>query len=155
MTISFTTARRLPANAAVDAYGINSDELNSLPTGFNSTQLKKLGFKGEIVQVQILPEGNKLIAAVGLGESKEITPTKLRSAAAALARATRRHSSLATDLVASSNIETTQAVQSVVEGIALALYKFDYKSSSTRNKEDEALKKVILAGSTSSATNSA
>ena len=155
MTISFTTARRLPANAAVVAYGINSDELNSLPTGFNSTQLKKLGFKGEIGQVQILPEGNKLIAAVGLGESKEITPTKLRSAAAALARATRRHSSLATDLVASSNIETTQAVQSVVEGIALALYKFDYKSSSTRNKEDEALKKVILAGSTSSATNSA
>ena len=155
MTISFTTARRLPANAAVVAYGINSDKLNSLPTGFNSAQLKKLGFKGEIGQVQILPEGNKLLAFVGLGESKEISPTKLRSAAAALARATRRHSSVATDLISKSDIETTQAVQSVVEGMALALYKFDYKSSSTRNKEDEALKKVILAGSTSSATNSA
>ena len=97
MTISFTTARRLPANAAVVAYGINSDELNSLPTGFNSTQLKKLGFKGEIGQVQILPEGNKLIAAVGLGESKEITPTKLRSAAAALARACLLYTSDAAD----------------------------------------------------------
>ena len=42
MTISFTTARRLPANAAVVANGINSDKLNSLPTGFNSEQLKKL-----------------------------------------------------------------------------------------------------------------
>ena len=47
MTISFTTARRLPANAAVVAYGINSDELNSLPTGFNSTQLKSLVSKAK------------------------------------------------------------------------------------------------------------
>ena len=31
MTISFTTARRLPANAAVVAYGIKSDALNSPP----------------------------------------------------------------------------------------------------------------------------
>ena len=35
MTISFTTARRLPANAAVVAYGIKSDELNSPPECFN------------------------------------------------------------------------------------------------------------------------
>ena len=105
MTISFTTARRLPANAAVVAYGIKSDELNSPPECFNPAELKKLGFKGELGQVQILPEGNKLIAAVGLGESTEITPTKLRTAAAALARATRRHASVATDLVSKSEIE--------------------------------------------------
>ncbi|MCH2408085.1 MAG: leucyl aminopeptidase [Acidimicrobiales bacterium] len=155
MTISFTTARRLPTNAAVVAYGIKSDELGNLPACFSSTELKKLGFKGELGQVQILPEGNKLIAAVGLGESTEISPTKLRTAAAALARAARRHASVATDLVSKSEIETTQAIQSVVEGMALSLYKFDYKSSSTKNKEDEVLKKVVLAGSTSSAANSA
>ena len=133
MTISFTTARRLPTNAAVVAYGIKSDELGNLPACFSSTELKKLGFKGELGQVQILPEGNKLIAAVGLGESTEISPTKLRTAAAALARAARRHASVATDLVSKSEIETTQAIQSVVEGMALSLYKFDYKSSSTKN----------------------
>ena len=155
MTISFTTARRLPTNAAVVAYGIKSDELGNLPACFSSTELKKLGFKGELGQVQILPEGNKLIAAVGLGESTEISPTKLRTAAAALARAARRHASVATDLVSKSEIETTQAIQSVVEGMALSLYKFDYKSSSTKNKEDEVLKKVVLAGSTSSTANSA
>ena len=155
MTISFTTARRLPANAAVVAYGIKSDELNSPPECFNPAELKKLGFKGKLGQVQILPEGNKLIAAVGLGESTEISPTKLRTAAAALARATRRHASVATDLVSKSEIETTQAIQSVVEGMSLSLYKFDYKSSSTKNKEDGVLKKVILAGSTSAAANSA
>ena len=155
MTISFTTARRLPTNAAVVAYGIKSDELGNLPACFSSTELKKLGFKGELGQVQILPEGNKLIAAVGLGESTEISPTKLRTAAAALARAARQHASVATDLVSKSEIETTQAIQSVVEGMALSLYKFDYKSSSTKNKEDEVLKKVVLAGSTSSAANSA
>ena len=155
MTISFTTARRLPTNAAVVAYGIKSDELGNLPACFSSTELKKLGFKGELGQVQILPEGNKLIAAVGLGESTEISPTKLRTAAAALARGARRHASVATDLVSKSEIETTQAIQSVVEGMALSLYKFDYKSSSTKNKEDEVLKKVVLAGSTSSAANSA
>ena len=155
MTISFTTARRLPTNAAVVAYGIKSDELGNLPACFSSTELKKLGFKGELGQVQILPEGNRLIAAVGLGESTEISPTKLRTAAAALARAARQHASVATDLVSKSEIETTQAIQSVVEGMALSLYKFDYKSSSTKNKEDEVLKKVVLAGSTSSAANSA
>ena len=58
MTISFTTARRLPTNAAVVAYGIKSDELGNLPACFSSTELKKLGFKGELGQVQILPEGN-------------------------------------------------------------------------------------------------
>ena len=155
MPISFTPARRLPPNAAVVAYGIKSDELGNLPACFSSTELKKLGFKGELGQVQILPEGNKLIAAVGLGESTEISPTKLRTAAAALARAARQHASVATDLVSKSEIETTQAIQSVVEGMALSLYKFDYKSSSTKNKEDEVLKKVVLAGSTSSAANSA
>ena len=155
MTISFTTTQRLPANTAVVAYGINSDKFNNLPKGLNSTELKKLGFKGELGQVQILPSGNKLIAAVGLGESNEISPTRLRNAAAALARAARRHSSVATDLVSKSGLETTQAIHSVVEGMALSLYKFDYKSSSTKNKEDESLKKVVLAGSTSSAANSA
>ena len=155
MTISFTTAQRLPANTAVVAHGINSDKLNSLPKGLNPAELKKLGFKGELGQVQILPSGNKLIAAVGLGESNEISPTRLRNAAAALARAARRHSSVATDLVSKSDLETTQAIHSVVEGMALSLYKFDYKSSSTKNKEDESLKKVVLAGSTSSAANSA
>ena len=155
MTITFTTARRLPSNTAVVAYGIKSDELSSLPACFNSTELKKLGFKGELGQVQILPEGNKLIAAVGLGESAEISPIKLRTAAAALARATRRYASVATDLVSKSEIETNQAIQSVVEGMALSLYKFDYKSSSTKNKEDEVLKKVVLAGSTSATANSA
>ena len=44
MTISFTTARRLPTNAAVVAYGIKSDELGNLPACFSSTELKKLGF---------------------------------------------------------------------------------------------------------------
>ena len=155
MTISFTTTQRLPANTAVVAYGINSDKFNNFPKGLNSTELKKLGFKGELGQVQILPSGNKLIAAVGLGESNEISPTRLRNAAAALARAARRHSSVATDLVSKSGLETTQAIHSVVEGMALSLYKFDYKSSSTKNKEDESLKKVVLAGSTSSAANSA
>jgi len=155
MTISFTTTKGLPANAAVVAYGINSDKLNSLPKGLNATELKKLGFKGELCQIQILPSGNKLIAAVGLGESNEINSTKLRNVAASLARATRRYSSVATDLVPRSGLETTQAIQSVVEGMALSLYKFDYKSSSTKSKEDEALKKVMLAGSTSSAANSA
>ena len=53
MTISFTTARRLPTNAAVVAYGIKSDELGNLPACFSSTELKKLGFKGELGQVQI------------------------------------------------------------------------------------------------------
>ena len=155
MTISFTTTQRLPANTAVVAYGINSDKFNNFPKGLNSTELKKLGFKVELGQVQILPSGNKLIAAVGLGESNAISPTRLRKAAAALARAARRHSSVATDLVSKSGLETTQAIHSVVEGMALSLYKFDYKSSSTKNKEDESLKKVVLAGSTSSAANSA
>ena len=53
MTITFTTARRLPSNTAVVAYGIKSNELSSLPACFNSTELKKLGFKGELGQVQI------------------------------------------------------------------------------------------------------
>ena len=151
MAITFKTTRRLPANASVVAYGVNTLTLDELSGELKSSELKKLGFKADLGEIQILPSGKKLLVAVGLGDPNIIDHISLKRAAAALARATRQHRSVATDLAYSSGIDISQASSAVVEGMALALYDFNYKSAATRKKQNEALTQVTLAGSTASA----
>ena len=87
MTISFIAARQPPANAAVVAYGLTSDSLDSASGGLSVDALNRLGFTGEVGQVEVLPAGDRLVAAVGLGAAAPVDVQDLRKASAALARA--------------------------------------------------------------------
>ena len=121
MDITFTTARRAPANAAVVAHGLTTEGLKSPPEGLDPNTLGRLGFTADSGQVQMVPAGERLVAAVGLGAADGVDLGTLRKAGAALARAVRRQRSVATDLATASGLGAPEASRAVVEGMALAL----------------------------------
>jgi len=148
MSITFTTARRAPAGAAVVAHGVTADT-KDLPAGLSDSAvaLEALGFTGAVGQVQLLPADGRLIAAVGLGPATDVDAAAVRRAGAALARAASGHKVVACDLAAASGLESGPAARAVVEGMGLAVYRFGYATA----KKDPALSKVVLVGSTAAA----
>ncbi|HAQ22410.1 MAG TPA: hypothetical protein DCR10_02590, partial [Acidimicrobiaceae bacterium] len=136
MNVQFSAARRMPARAEVIAHGLTLEDFEGgedLPTELGRDDLGRLGFEGKAGQVQVVPCGGRLLAAVGLGSATEISTNVLRRSAANLARAVRKRRSVALDLasVAARNGGPAEAdgVAAVVEGVELALYRFDYRSS--------------------------
>ncbi|MDP6160955.1 MAG: M17 family peptidase N-terminal domain-containing protein, partial [Acidimicrobiales bacterium] len=96
---TFTTARTAPSRVAVVAHGLTEEALGSeLPGGLESGSLKRLGFTAGAGQVQMVPSGDRLVAAVGLGPAGGVTTDVVRNAAADLARSVRKQKTLATDL---------------------------------------------------------
>ena len=146
MTISFSLGRKTPVNVEVAAFGVTEEGFQDPACKTDlTTDLETLGFKAKIGQIHIVPQGKQVVAAVGLGPVEELGALELRTASAALARATKGYKSVACDLVGASNLPTESATRAVVEGMGLALYEFGYKSK----KSDIQLKKVVLTGSTS------
>ncbi len=146
---TFTTARSVPSKVAVVAHGLTEEAFgNDLPDGLDSGSLKRLGFTAGAGQVQMVPSGDRLVAAVGLGPAGGVTTDVVRNAAADLARSVRKQKTLATDLAAASGIDAAEATQAVVEGISLALYRFGYRSKAGSGDDTDTLAKVTLVGST-------
>jgi leucyl aminopeptidase len=155
MPIQFSTARRAPARAEVVAHGLTVEALTGdgpLPAGLDSGDLGRLGFTAEADQVQVVPAEGRLVVAVGLGPADGVDPAGLRRASATLARAVRGRRSLALDLASVTDVVPgPEAARAVVEGTALALYRFGYKST----KDEDRLAKVTLVGSTAAGVRTA
>ena len=157
MAIQFSTARRAPARAEVVAHGLTAEAFSDdqpLPSGLDRDALVSLGFTGQAGQVQVVPGDGRLVAAVGLGPVDGIDAVGVRRAAAALARSVRSRRSLAVDLASaarSDDLSEADAAHAVVEGSALAVYRFGYKST----KDDDHLARVTLVGSTAAGVRSA
>ncbi len=154
MNVQFSAARRMPARAEVIAHGLTLEDFEGgedLPTELGRDDLGRLGFEGKAGQVQVVPCGGRLLAAVGLGSATEISTNVLRRSAANLARAVRKRRSVALDLasVAARNGGPAEAdgVAAVVEGVELALYRFDYRSSGGARQGDR-LGRATMVGST-------
>ena len=157
MAIQFSTARRPPARAEVVAHGLTVEAVSgdqALPSGLDRDALVSLGFTGQAGQVQVVPGDGRLMAAVGLGPVDGIDTVGVRRAAAALARSVRGRRSLATDLASaarSDDLLEADTAHAVVEGTALGVYRFGYKST----KSDDRLTRVTLVGSTAAGVRSA
>ena len=155
MPIQFSTARRAPARAEVVAHGLTVEALTGdgpLPAGLDSGDLGRLGFTAGADQVQVVPAEGRLVVAVGLGPADGVDPAGLRRASATLARAVRGRRSLALDLASvTDGVPGPEAARAVVEGTALALYRFGYKST----KDEDRLAKVTLVGSTAAGVRTA
>jgi len=157
MAIQFSTARRPPARAEVVAHGLTVEAVSgdqALPSGLDRDALVSLGFTGQAGQVQVVPGDGRLMAAVGLGPVDGIDTVGVRRAAAVLARSVRGRRSLATDLASaarSDDLLEVDTAHAVVEGIALGVYRFGYKST----KSDDRLARVTLVGSTAVGVRSA
>ncbi|MCK5911098.1 MAG: leucyl aminopeptidase [Caulobacter sp.] len=155
MPIQFSTARRAPARAEVVAHGLTTEVLagdGPLPAGLDRGDLGRLGFTAKVEQVQVVPAEGRLVVAVGLGPADGVDPDGLRRASACLARAVRGRRSLALDLASATDaVPRPEAARAVVEGTALALYRFGYKST----KDEDRLSRVTLVGSTAAGVRTA
>ena len=84
--------------------------------------LRSVGFEGKAGQTVPLPIAGGRLILVGLGDD-ELTPNRLRDAAAAFTRATSQVADLAFRLP--DSIEPDRAAQVVVEGVVMARYRYD------------------------------
>src|SRR5687768_15313491 len=85
--------RMLPDDADVVAVGLRQDRLEDDATaaGLDHGAVVANGFEAKPGQTQLLPGGDGLRLAVGLGPADEVDPKTMRRAGAAVARAARRH----------------------------------------------------------------
>jgi leucyl aminopeptidase len=142
MTISFDVAPRTPKGA--DALGVPVHTQGPVPRtlGLNRAALASLGFEGKVGETHALvgAEGT-LLVAVGMGEPGKVTTATLRRSAAALARAARKRTWLATALVDASGVEAKAAAQAVAEGLVLGSYRY---VELKKEKGDAGLNRVTL-----------
>jgi len=132
MTIELALARTLPTDpTAADAVGVGvfADRLEAgdVPAPLDRAFLDAQGFTGKPGQTCVVPgEDSGVIVAVGLGEEDDATVATYRRAAAALARAARRQSHVATDLLdgAPERLDRAAVAQAIAEGIVLGAYRF-------------------------------
>lgn len=111
-------------SAEVDAVGYLVDTFGDVPDGLglNRAALTRAGFEGLPGQVLVIPQpsGPERIA-VGVGSEPDAA--SLRDAAATLARAAARHAHVAV-VAAPSGLDPVDAVRALVEGAALARYRY-------------------------------
>jgi leucyl aminopeptidase len=137
-------ARTAPEDVAALAVGVVAG--GAAPDGVDGAFLASVGFEGKQGDVRTVPGADgRPVLVVGLGAADSITAATLRSVAGAVARAAKRHESLALDLGA-GGVEPGAAAQAIVEGLELGGYEYrDLKSKAG----DRKLARVVLVGGTS------
>ena len=145
--ITFASARRTPATADVVVLAVYSDRPDSRASDLDWASIEARGFEGKAGQVQIATkQGGTLVAVVGLGEIDKVDVTAVRKAGAAIAKALKKHKTIATPLLEDlpARIEHTVAAQALAEGIVLGSYSFDrYKSEGAK---PSAIARVVAVG---------
>ncbi|MXW43037.1 MAG: leucyl aminopeptidase [Acidimicrobiia bacterium] len=135
--ILFRTGTKVPARSQLYALGVCSDDNADWPKGLDWGVLEGRGFEAKVGQVEIVSGDECPIAVVGLGQQDKITLREVRHAGASLARAAKRMSRIAvsvTDKVP-ENLERTEALRALVEGIVLGAYSYgDCKSTHKPNE---------------------
>ncbi len=142
MPIVFDTAVTRPRSADVVGIPIAAD--GPVPRGgLSRKELAALGFRGALGTTAAVPGQ----IYVGLG-SDAVTPATLRTAAAALARASAHVGVVATALAAVDGVEPKAGAQAVAEGIVLGSYRY---LALKRKGTPSALERVVLLGDARSA----
>ena len=151
MALTITTARSAPTATKLVGVGVFSDL--DRPELLPKDALESRGFDAGLGKTMIVETADGLRAAVGLGKSEDFDPAVLRKAGASLARAARRHKTIATTLLADAvaaidGLDQGVCAEALAEGLQLGSYRFEkYKGKPTRND----LTKVTVAGTTSAA----
>jgi leucyl aminopeptidase len=130
---------------------------DSLPVELDESWCRARGFTGKLGETIALPaDDGTTVVAVGLGERVKVDAHVLRKAGAALAKAAKGETHLATNL-ASASLQGPEAAQAVVEGILLANYRFTKHKSASANGSgaDRGLQRLTLVGGPASQVNKA
>ena len=123
--LSVTIVKSEIASQAIGV-AVPTDGAVSKQLGMTRDQLSALGFESKVGQTLVVPTGKaKQIIAVGIGESAKANADVMRLAAAALARAASKVSSLTTTLAMAGRGDRSAIAQSVTEGLILATHRYD------------------------------
>ncbi|MEI8238833.1 MAG: M17 family peptidase N-terminal domain-containing protein, partial [Actinomycetota bacterium] len=125
MSVLVQIARSVPKS--VDAVGVPVATSGAVARslGLGRAALAAHGFEGKLGQVLVVPQpSGPAYIAIGVGAPGSLTPSSLRTAAAALVRAAGKRAVIATSLADLDDVASLQAGQVVVEGAMLAAYRF-------------------------------
>ncbi|MEL6980970.1 MAG: leucyl aminopeptidase [Actinomycetota bacterium] len=145
---TITLSSSVPASATAIDVPTPTNAVNRLPAAAKRAA-KLQGFEGKLGQTLVLAGGEQPIQVlVGLGPSREITPDKVRRAAAAYARTVARHRRVACTMAGGVGpVEAADAVAAATEGIRLASYRFTEYREPTALKAPLNLARVTLVAS--------
>ena len=160
MSIAIELTRALPTTdgdqdgTPVDAVGVGvfADGMGDdgdVPGGLDRDFLEAQGFTGKAGSSCATPgSGGRLVVALGLGPAAEADVTVYRRAAAALARATRRQTHLAVDVLDSvpEGLDRSAVAQALVEGVLLGSYRYTALKSDPEPTHIESLTVVGKGG---------
>ena len=124
--ITFKIAKSGDTSAKAVGIAVASEGALAKEIGMTRDQLTALGFEGKLGQTLVLPNGKKqLVIAVGIGEVAKANADAMRTAAAALARASAKVASLSTTLATAGRGDRVAIAQAVTEGLILATHRYD------------------------------
>lgn len=121
--VEISVAVSAPQDAVVGAVVAPDGDLPE-GLGLSWESLKSAGFEGKEGKSLVVPrDSGPATVLIGVGSNADAA--KLRDAAAAFARATDSHGSLAVALPEIDGIPTELVAQVIVEGVVLARYRYD------------------------------
>ena len=120
-----SVAGEVPAAATAVAVPVGTEGEVPARLGLSRAALTAAGFGGAVGQAMPIPgDAVPELVAVGVGDPSSLDAAALRNAAAAFARATYRHASLAVALASLPGVAADVAAQAVTEGVILARYRY-------------------------------
>ena len=134
MTITFHAVRSVPKAVKAAVRIVTTEQVKAGIDGAPSGQLKAAGFEGKAGQTHTWPDGDRVMALVGVGDADEVDNDAVRRAGAAIGRAFGRHPRIGVELP-ESELPGAAARQALVEGVRLGAYQFlTYKSDKKPTK---------------------
>lgn len=129
----------------VDAISVPvlTDALVHEALGVDADTLSRAGFDAKIGAVLTLPKNPVTVVATGFGDAGSLNAAGIRDAAAAFAGATVKARRLALHLEHVPNFEIGAAAAAVVEGILLARYHFDLRTTPAASVPVEELVLIV------------
>jgi leucyl aminopeptidase len=122
---------------SVLATGVRARQVADVGDGLGA-YLTGQGFKGEVGTTVVVPREGGALVVVGLGSDEAVSPTTLRRAGAAVARAARRHRAVTTSVLTDAGRADADGAQALAEGFVLGAYRFgEYKSEPEPNLIEE------------------
>lgn len=120
-----TVASSIPTTAEVIGIPVRSSGAVPRQLGMSRSSLEVAGFDGKPGDVLAVP-GNDGMVRVALGAGDGLDLAQLRTAAAGLARACGKRTSVATTLLAAAadDVAPADAAQAITEGLLLASYRY-------------------------------
>src|SRR5690606_27661755 len=142
LPITASVSKVLPDD--VEAVAVGAVKGAPVGGGVDEAFLAAQGFEAARGDVRALPGADgRPTYVVGLGPAEEVDAAVLRHAAGSLARAAKRHASLAVDLAghATPDVSAPQAAQAIVEGLVLGGYTYGAFKS---DPKPAALERVVV-----------